>query len=251
MLHVEGGTAPERLKILRHEVGHAIDHAYRLSRRRAYREAFGWARPYPDAFRPKPFSQDHVLHLDAWYAQSHPAEDFAETFAVWLAPGARWRRRYAGWPALKKLECVDRMMAAILPLCPPVRSRAVVEPLSSLRTTLREHYDEKQRRYGREHPDVYDLDLQRLFSPAGRSRRPEPAARFLARRRADLRREVSEASGLHPYAVDQVLSSMIGRARDLRLVRDRPERAVRADAIARLVDLALDDVRGGRRRYAL
>ena len=26
------------------------------------------------------------MHLDPWYAQSHPDEDFAETFAVWLTP---------------------------------------------------------------------------------------------------------------------------------------------------------------------
>ena len=46
------------------------------------------------------------MHLEQWYAQSHPDEDFAETFAVWLAPDSHWRERYAGWPVLRKLEYV-------------------------------------------------------------------------------------------------------------------------------------------------
>ncbi len=93
MLEVEGGTRQWCLRILRHEVGHAIDNAYRLHRRRRWRELFGsFAQPYPEFYSPKPHSKRYVLHLDSWYAQSHPSEDFAETFAVWLRParaGAR------------------------------------------------------------------------------------------------------------------------------------------------------------------
>ncbi len=108
MLEVEGGTDRECMQILRHEAGHAISNAYNLHNRRRWRELFGsFAKAYPDFYEPDPDSRNHVLHLNAWYAQAHPAEDFAETFAVWLAPGSRWRRRYAGWPALEKLEYVD------------------------------------------------------------------------------------------------------------------------------------------------
>ena len=92
------------LRILRHELGHAIDNAFRLSRRKRWRQIFGRAsRPYPDFYSPQPFSRKFVLHLDYWYAQSHPSEDFAETFAVWLAPGSRWRKTYQDWAALRKL----------------------------------------------------------------------------------------------------------------------------------------------------
>src|ERR1051325_307282 len=98
MLEVEGGTEKDCLRIMRHEAGHAIDNAYNLHRKKRYRELFGsFNRPYPDWYRPKPNSRDYVLHLPAWYAQAHPAEDFAETFAVWMRPKARWRKRYAGW----------------------------------------------------------------------------------------------------------------------------------------------------------
>ena len=114
MHQVEGGTDTECMRILRHEAGHVLDNAFRLHYRRQWRELFGsFTQPYPDSYKPKASSRRHVLHLNAWYAQVHPAEDFAETFAVWLTPRSRWRRRYQGWPALRKLEYIDQLMAEI------------------------------------------------------------------------------------------------------------------------------------------
>src|SRR5262245_46916907 len=114
MLQVEGGSENECLRIMRHEVGHALDNAFDLHRRRRYRETFGpFSRPYPDWYKPEPNSRDYVVHLPGWYAQAHPAEDFAETFAVWMAPGSRWRRRYEGWRAMRKLEYVAEVMREI------------------------------------------------------------------------------------------------------------------------------------------
>ena len=114
MLEVEGGDPESCLRILRHEVGHAIDNAYDIRRRPTRRRLFGLpATTYPEYYTPKPYSKSFVLHLDSWYAQSHPDEDFAETFAVWLNPQSDWRPRYADWPALKKLEYMDALMADI------------------------------------------------------------------------------------------------------------------------------------------
>ena len=111
MLEVEGGTPSGACKILRHEAGHAIDNAYKLRQRRRRQQIFGPSyMQYPEYYTPKPYSKSFVLHLDSWYAQSHPDEDFAETFAVWLNPQSDWRARYAGWPALKKLEYMDALM---------------------------------------------------------------------------------------------------------------------------------------------
>jgi hypothetical protein len=104
MLEVEGGEHEWCMRILRHEAGHAIDNAFRLRRRRQRQHTFGSpSQPYPEFYTPKPYSKSFVLHLDSWYAQSHPDEDFAETFAVWLTPNSEWRQRYAGWRALGKL----------------------------------------------------------------------------------------------------------------------------------------------------
>ena len=112
MLEVEGGTHDWCMKILRHEAGHAIDNAYAAAAAAQAAASCSARRrtEYPEYYTPKPYSKSFVLHLDSWYAQSHPDEDFAETFAVWLKPGSQWRERYADWPALKKLEYVDELM---------------------------------------------------------------------------------------------------------------------------------------------
>src|ERR687896_1465220 len=111
MLEVEGGDHDWCMRILRHEAGHVIDNVYKLRLRRQRRDLFGSSSiPYPEFYSPKPYSKTFVQHIDPWYAQSHPDEDFAETFAVWLTPESNWKRRYAGWPALRKLEYMDALM---------------------------------------------------------------------------------------------------------------------------------------------
>ena len=103
MLEVEGGTPEWCMRLLRHETGHAIENAYRLRLRRSRQRLFGKSSErYRDYYVPRPYSRRFVVHLEQWYAQSHPDEDFAETFAVWLAPDSNWRERYAGWPALEE-----------------------------------------------------------------------------------------------------------------------------------------------------
>jgi len=100
----------EIMMYLRHEAGHAFNHAYELYRRQEWRELFGSSRkPYRDDYPFVPFSRDYVRYIPGWYAQKHPDEDFAETFAVWLDPESRWQERYAGWPAVVKLQYVDRI----------------------------------------------------------------------------------------------------------------------------------------------
>ena len=128
-----------------------------------------------------------MQHLRLYYAQSHPDEDFAETFAVWLQPRHVWRRRYAGWPALQKLEYVDELMEELKTLRPRVRTREQVDPLSSLRKTLREHYAEKREQYAVHFPDTYDRDLLRIFSADPRHRgasAPRPSCAATAPRSA-------------------------------------------------------------------
>jgi hypothetical protein len=232
MLEVEGGSLDECLRILRHECGHSIQHAYRLNRRRRWQELFGRSsEKYPSIYRPNPASRRYVQHLRLYYAQSHPDEDFAETFAVWLTPRALWRKRYAGWPALKKLEYVDALMAEIGAARPVVRNRAQVDPLRRLRTTLREHYEEKRRQYlpGSSSSDVYDGDLRRLFSDDPKDRGRERASSFVRRNRTAIRRMVSRWTGEYEFTLDQVLDEMIRRCRELRLRARGPERRLRTD----------------------
>jgi len=218
MLEVEGGTIEWCMRILRHETGHAIDNAYSLRRRRRRRQLFGQSsQEYPEHYTPRPYSKSYVLNLERWYSQSHPDEDFAETFAVWLTPGSQWAKRYADWPALKKLEYVDTLMRSIGPSDPLVTSRRRVDPLSRLRKTLRKHYQEKRGRYGSDYSNGYDRDLRRLFSDAPEVKRNPSAARFLARIRKEVRRTVARWTGEYQYTIDQVLDGIITRCRELKL----------------------------------
>jgi len=250
MLDVEGGTHEWCMRILRHEAGHAIDNAYALHRRRSWQQVFGkYTSPYPNVYQPRPYSKRFVLHLDSWYAQSHPAEDFAETFAVWLTPDSRWRRRYAGWPAIKKLTFVDQLMREIAGKKPKVTTREQCAPLRELRGTLGKHYRKKQARYGEEHPSFYDRDLRRLFGDDESGL--ERAAAFLRRFKPELRRLVAQWTGEYQYRINEVLQDMIDRSRELRLAVNQPEQETKLQAAVLLTVQTMNYLHSGRHRLAL
>jgi hypothetical protein len=150
MGEAEGASRDGCMRLMRHEAAHALDHAYAIHRRASWREHFGpFSRPYRASYRPRPGSRHFVVNLDHWYAQSHPGEDWAETFAAWLRPGSRWRARYAGWPALAKLQYVDRLVRELGARAPLARTRERVDPLASLDFTLREYYGRRRSRFQR------------------------------------------------------------------------------------------------------
>lgn len=255
MLEVEGGTEKDCLRIMRHEAGHAIDNAFRLYRRRRYRELFGsFKQPYPNWYKPEPNSRDYVLHLPAWYAQAHPAEDFAETFAVVVAPGSRWRKQYEGWPALNKLKYVEEIIREIAGETPPNESRERVEELPEIKTTLREHYENKRHYYAFLWPPDYDRDLLRIFSPAPR-RAPDTSAPsavvFLRRLRREICREVAEGTGAHNYAINQMLTQMVNRCRELNLRVDLMPEHARQKVLVLLTVQTMNGIHSGYHRIAL
>jgi hypothetical protein len=229
-LDVEGASRSECLRIMRHETGHAIQHAYQLHRRRRWQQVFGKSSTrYPEYYRPNPASKRYVQHLRLWYAQSHPDEDFAETFAEWVRPRSDWRLRYKGWPALKKLEYVDELMSELSEVKPRVTARRVVEPLHQLRQTLDAHYTARRRKYTAVFPDVYDADLRRLFSDQAHHRRSEAASAFLRRHRGEIRHLVAKWTGEYQYTLDMVLENIIGRCGNLRLRAAGNERQLLTD----------------------
>jgi hypothetical protein len=235
IIDVEGGTVPECMRILRHEAGHVVQVSYQLQRRRRWQELFGPSSiRYPKYYRPNPASRRYVYHLPLWYAQSHPDEDFAETFAVWLTPRSNWRKRYEGWPALKKLEYVDELMAEIAAEKPSVTRRLRVDPLSRLTQTLAEHYEKKREHYAVDYPKIYDRDLRRIFSDDPRHRRSPAASAFLRRNRARIRQIVSKWTGEYQLTLDAVFDDMIGRCRELRLRAVGSERQLRMEFIVLL-----------------
>jgi putative zinc-binding metallo-peptidase len=252
MLEVEGGTPEWCMKILRHETGHAIENAYRLRLRRRRQKLFGrTSQRYPDHYAPRPYSKSYVLHLDSWYAQSHPDEDFAETFAVWLTPDSDWRERYAGWPARRKLEYVEELMGEIAGRAPLVRNRRQPEHLLRLKKTLREHYRQKRARYGVDHREFYDRDLRRLFSDAPEHAGNPTAASFLSRHRKEIRRRVRRWSREYQYTIDQVLADMIERCRELKLHLRGPEEEAKLEFTTLLTVQTMNYLHSGRHRLAL
>jgi hypothetical protein len=218
MGEAEGSNRRWRLRLLRHELGHAIDTAFALRRRTDWRQVFGTASAlYSRDYTAQPRSRNHVLHLEHWYAQSHPTEDFAETFAVWLRPKARWRAEYAGWPALAKLEFVDRLMAELAGRAPAKRDRSRIEPLTDNHRTLGEHY--RRRVYLSESGEQrYDSWLTRVFPPTTASAAATHSAeRLLTDLKPQLIRALLPSSRAHPYVVFQMLRAVRRRARHLDL----------------------------------
>lgn len=252
LLEVEGGTKEWCMKILRHEAGHAIDTAFRIRRRSRYRELFGRAsQPYPEFYRPNPQTRDYVLHLEMWYAQAHPVEDFAETFAVWLPPKSRWKARYRGWPAMQKLEFVDQFMNSVSGKSPLVASRRQTEPLSQIRRTLRTHYRRKREYYGMSFPNVFDKDLRKLFSSDRAHRRNPTAAALLSRWRGEIRRVVAHWTGAYTYMVDQVIQEMIERCRELDLRLGTTQEVCKRDAMILVALRTSNYLNAGNRRVMM
>lgn len=139
----EGGSPQQLLRLLRHETGHCFNHAYRLFKTKEWQALFGSPKqPYNvETYEYDPTSKNFVRHLSGYYAQSHPDEDFAETFAVWLAPRSRWREKYKDWPvALKKLEYIDRKVKDLHNVIPFVQSSRPMSHVRQLRSTLGRYY---------------------------------------------------------------------------------------------------------------
>jgi hypothetical protein len=208
---------PEIMMYLRHEAGHAFHYAYRLYLQSEWRELFGpFFKPYSDMYRPDPFSDRFVRHIPGWYAQKHPDEDAAETFAVWLTPGSNWLEVYAGTPALAKLLYIDRV-AREYGLQPPLVTEGRTHgPVEELRTTLAEWYDTELDRSGDSLglPLLLNADLRRLF-PAGIG---EPADEALAPYRGRMIREVRYWTGMDVSIVSTLVDEVFDRLQVLGLM---------------------------------
>jgi len=230
MREAEGGNTRWFMRILRHEAGHALDNAYRLRRRKRWREVFGPASlQYPARYKARPGSRRYVHHLGEWYAQAHPTEDFAETFAVWLTPRSGWRKSYADWPAFQKLSAVDELMAGVRGRRPAVRNRTRIEPLETNTRTLAQHYRRKLERQQLYRRGLADEFLRRLFAPPPMRRGTIRAATLLRANRKALIGSVSRELGLEPYSVQQIVRMLIERSETLKLyVRGNRRDALRS-----------------------
>src|SRR6202140_5340227 len=227
MLEVEGETPEWFMKLMRHEAGHAYMYAYQLTRKKRWKECFGQSsdEETPSFYRPRPFSRSYVMHLEDWYAQAHPDEDFAETFAVWLTPKLDWRTPYAGWKALRKLEYIDELMRSLAGKPPLHAPKYRVAEYNCLNVTLKTYYARKRKLYADTYPDFYDADLRQLFSaPAGLK-----ASSYLRRHRRRLLNSVCQWTNEKKFRVNKLLARLIDRCDELKLhvLNDDPQQDFR------------------------
>lgn len=246
MLEVEGGDPAWCMKLLRHETGHAILNAYKLTRDKNWRMQFGNPNAaYKDTYLPKPYSKRYVINLPGWYAQSHPHEDWAETFAVWLDPRSDWKHRYQNWHALKKLQYVDSVMQSIAHKPPLLRNRLTDYPVEKIRQTLRQFYQDKRQRYGMDSPEFFDVDLRKLFGDAQSLPQGEKASRYLRRMTKPVLHIVERWTGEYKYRINEVLNDMIKRCDELHLRADPEQPDLLANVTACLTMLVMNKLHSG------
>jgi hypothetical protein len=234
MLEVEGGTAEWFMKLMRHEAAHGYAYAYQLPRKTKWRQIFGRTsrEETPDSYRPRPFSRSYVVNLDDWYAQSHPDEDFAETFAVWLTPGLDWRTRYAGWKALRKLEYVDELMRSLAGKSPVHAPKYRVAEYNCLNVKLKTYYARKRKLYEDTYPDFYDADLRQLFPAPSDGPGRIKASAYLNQRRRRLMNSICQWTNEKKYRVNKLLARLIKRCDELELgvLNDDPQQDFRVSS---------------------
>tara|TARA_Y100000590_G_scaffold263893_1_gene296219 strand:+ start:67465 stop:68472 length:1008 start_codon:yes stop_codon:yes gene_type:complete len=248
MGYCEGGTELSFMKLLRHECGHAIDHAFELKDRTERTKLFGPTHiAYPDSYTYKPYSRAYVRHIGEGYAQAHPEEDWAETFAVWLTPKSNWRVKYKGWKALDKLNCLNRLMGQIKGRKPVNKSKEVVDSLADSRLTLRKYYRIKtlsKRVQGRA---FFGKKLKSLFSPVGKI----SGEKLLLTKKKLIIKRVARKTGLYQYEVEPMLKDLLKETRTTGLFVRPGKRRVESALSDLLVKESIRFKRQGRHRVIM
>jgi len=219
LYEVEGGTEASCIRLLRHECGHALNYAYDIYKKTRWRELFGlFSARYSGSYYYQPYSRRFVIHLEDNYAQSHPDEDFAETFAVWLTPNSNWEQKYRGWPVIKKLQYVDGLMKRI-GRRPPINTVQEYPPWSASRmtSTLSAHYERKRKALGSEFQGFYDDSLETLFTSKHSDSFTLKASKLLRIHRRELVDSVSRWTGHRKYDIRQLVNNLTNRCDALNL----------------------------------
>lgn len=228
LLHIEdalgAGAESERdiMMYLRHEAGHAFNYAFKLHETDEWKKVFGdFQKPYLDTYKPHPFSRKYVTHLSGWYAQKHPDEDFAETFAVLLTPNSNWRERYKGWGALKKLNYVEEVIAKVGRSQPQVTLDERDMDVDQMEETVLDHYRQRalEEKIDLSIGEQLDQDLAALFEPEYVG--SISADTLLRSERQTMIHAVTLYSGVSRAVVKSVLDHLLERVSALRLTIHR------------------------------
>lgn len=240
MLEVEGGNPEWFMKLLRHEAGHCFDHCYRFSKRKKWSQVFGSpSQDYaPETYRPQPYSKGYVKHLERWYAQAHPDEDFAETFAVWLSPSVDWKKEYSKWPgALKKLTYMESLAKESVKLKNASEKGRAPSNVANLTSTLEKYYQKRRRENADEYPDFYDTDLKMIFNGDPALKTELSARRFMKRHKKAIVAAVAWATKERKFTIDALVKRLIDRCAQLELRLGKSENQTTMEAASFLTSL--------------
>ena len=204
---------------MRHEAGHAFNYAYELYRTTEWHNLFGsFRKAYRDNYKPIPFSRKYVRHMEGWYAQKHPDEDFAETFAVWMTPRSNWRSRYKGWGAAQKLNYMERMgkkYADIEPSRPQGDTDITVEQMEDTVGQFYENHASETREVA---GLLLDTDLKDIFNVSPRKRKGvRPAVDLLREHRKVLTDKLTYWTGVQRPLIKNLIEAIEGRVAFLKL----------------------------------
>ena len=236
MLEAEGEGKLWCMQLLRHEAGHAFSYAYNLHRRREWQRVFGSSsEEYGDTYKFKPYSKSYVRHLDGFYAQYHPDEDFVETFAVWLTPDSDWQNKYQGWKALDKLQFVDRLMASIKGVKAIKPKGKKLWHHKNLTITLEKYYKRKYRLEEEEFPDFHDVQLGKIFTALTdeewwafkKDRRKNKgiltAEELIREHSKNILNSIDRCTGERKYIISDLLKNIALRARQLHMITSQSQ----------------------------
>jgi Putative zinc-binding metallo-peptidase len=232
MLEAEGCTRPWCMQLLRHETGHAINYAYKLHRRKKWQKMFGsFSQEYADTYKFRPYSKNYVRHLESYYAQYHPDEDFAETFSVWITPNSNWQDVYKGWKALGKLNYVDELISEIKAKEPIVVTGKRYWEAHRMKTTLGNFYKKKMKSYAEDFPDFHDANLKKIFvsyeqevlQAKTKEKAVLYAAAMIKRHKREILNNVAKWTGEKKYVIGDLIDAVIERCKSLNLIIEGDE----------------------------
>ncbi len=252
VMEVEGYSLKECMKLLRHETGHAIDNGYKLRMIRARQNLFGLSStPYPESYSPRAYSKKFVVHLNSWYAQAHPDEDWAETFAVWLNPTSNWRLKYKHWYALKKLRLIDEIMKGIRGKRPKITKKDKPESIKFSRMKLKTYYNRKIENLGLDQPYYLDPLITRLFTADPNLARKKRAASFIRAEKRTIAKLVARWTGQYQYTINLILQEIIQSCQEKKLYLMNSEKETRMDLVGMLTAHTLNYITKGNHRIPL
>lgn len=234
---------------MRHEAGHAFNYAYQLFKTPEWRELFGpFRRPYRDFYRPVAFSRQYVRHMEGWYAQKHPDEDFAETFAVWMTPRAQWRKRYKGWGAMKKLLYMERIGKKFSNVEPLVAHGTADITVEQMYVTVADFYDKAAVQQLSPGDLTLDTDLMDIFNASRRRKKGvRPAIDFLRENRKTITDKVTYWTGVQRPLLKKLMEAIESRVAELKLNVDiTGERQHLTELVAYMTALAMNYISRGK-----